>query len=105
MKITLKEGQKVFFTSDSHYSHRNICKGETAWDGTRDQRDFPDLTSMNNDIVNNINRCVGEDDIMFHLGDWSFGGKDQVYEFRRRIKCKNIHLIVGNHDEYIVENA
>jgi len=105
MKITLKKGQKLFFTSDSHYSHKNICRGETFWSTVRGQRDFANLTSMNDDIVKSINACVGKDDILFHLGDWAFGGKDQIHEFRQRIICDNVHLVVGNHDEYIIENG
>jgi calcineurin-like phosphoesterase family protein len=56
---------------------------------------------MNDMIVNNINHLVGEDDILFHLGDWSFGGFDNIQEFRDRLVCKNIHLILGNHDQHI----
>jgi calcineurin-like phosphoesterase family protein len=44
---------------------------------------------------------VGEDDILFHLGDWSFGGFEKIQELRDRIVCKNIHLILGNHDHHI----
>jgi calcineurin-like phosphoesterase family protein len=47
---------------------------------------------------------VGEDDILIHLGDWSFGGFDKVQEFRDRILCKNIHLVLGNHDHHIERN-
>jgi calcineurin-like phosphoesterase family protein len=47
---------------------------------------------------------VGEDDILIHLGDWSFGGFDKIEEFRSRILCKNIHLVLGNHDHHIERN-
>jgi calcineurin-like phosphoesterase family protein len=47
---------------------------------------------------------VGENDILFHLGDWSFGGFENIEEFRNRIVCKNIHLVLGNHDEHIDRN-
>jgi calcineurin-like phosphoesterase family protein len=53
---------------------------------------------MNAAIVDNINAVVKQDDILFHLGDWSFGGSAAILEFRNRIVCKNIHLIYGNHD-------
>ena len=51
-----------------------------------------------------INDIVGQDDILFHLGDWSFGGFESITEFRNRINCKNIHLILGNHDHHIERN-
>jgi len=102
MKIILKEGQQLFFTSDTHYSHKNICRATTEWTDAEDKtRDFKSLEHMNSTIVDNINSRVGEDDILFHLGDWSFGGFEKIQEFRDRIVCKNIHLILGNHDHHI----
>jgi len=109
MKIKLNKG-RIFFTSDTHYGHTNICRGVTNW---RDKngdvpmdttRDFETLEQMNNKIVESINSVVGEDDTLFHLGDWSFGGFDNIEEFRNRIVCKNIHLILGNHDHHIERN-
>ena len=107
MKIKLEKNQKVFFTSDTHYSHANICSATTKWDfskGERTFREFESLEEMNKTLVDNINKVVGEDDILFHLGDWSFGGIDKIWEFRKQIKCKNIHLITGNHDHHIIND-
>lgn len=101
MKITLQNNQKLFFTSDTHFHHTNICAGTTEWTEGRNYRPFPSLEEMDKVIVDNINSVVGEDDILIHLGDWSFGGKEQIWEFRKQIKCKNIHLVLGNHDHYI----
>lgn len=104
MKIKLEKNQKVFFTSDTHYNHANICSATTKWDfskGERTFRRFTSLEEMNKTLVDNINEVVGEEDILFHLGDWSFGGIDKIWEFRKQIKCKNIHLILGNHDHHI----
>ena len=56
---------------------------------------------MNDALVHNINKIVGEDDILYHLGDWSFGGVHNIYYFRKSLICKNIHLILGNHDQHI----
>lgn len=106
MKILLNKGQKVWFTSDTHYNHANICKGTTQWDrgGENHFRDFDTLNQMNAVLVNNINAVVGQDDILIHLGDWSFGGFDSIAEFRNRIVCQNIHLVLGNHDHHIGNN-
>ena len=41
---------------------------------------------------------------VFHLGDWSFGGYEQIREFWDRLICKNIHFIFGNHDHHIENN-
>ena len=105
MKLVLEKGQQLFFTSDTHYSHSNICSATTNWsvnDGYA--RKFDSLQDMNQRLVDNINDKVGEDDILIHLGDWSFGGFDKIEEFRSQINCKNIHLTFGNHDHHIERN-
>lgn len=105
MKIVLEKGQRLFFTSDTHYGHSNICRATTNWtDADNVTRDFSSLDEMNDTIVDNINEVIGENDILFHLGDWSFGGFENIEEFRSRITCKNIHLILGNHDHHIERN-
>jgi len=110
MKLVLREGQRLFFTSDTHYNHRNICRGVTDWrTQTGDipisqTRDFANLEKMNAAIVAGINNTVGQEDILFHLGDWSFGGFESIKEFRDRIVCQNIFLLYGNHDHHIENN-
>ncbi len=106
MKIEVKTGQNVYLTSDTHYNHFNLVSSITEWKDTRpgQTRDFKSLSHMNQTIVNNINSMVGEDDILIHFGDWSFGGIESIWEFRRQILCKNIYLIFGNHDEHIIAN-
>lgn len=56
---------------------------------------------MNATIYENINSSIKEDDILYFLGDWSFGGKDKVPIVRENIRCKNIHFVAGNHDHHI----
>jgi calcineurin-like phosphoesterase family protein len=105
MRITLEKGQQLFFTSDTHYNHSNICSATTKWEGASNlTREFNSLDHMNDTLVNNINNMVGEDDILIHLGDFSFGGFEKIQEFRDRIVCKNIHLVLGNHDHHIERN-
>lgn len=104
MKITLKPNQKLFFTSDTHYNHSNICRATTNWSNSDMTRDFHSLGEMNDNLVTNINETVGEDDILIHMGDFSFGGFEYIEEFRNRINCKNIHLFLGNHDHHIENN-
>jgi calcineurin-like phosphoesterase family protein len=107
MKIVAKN---IWFTSDSHFGHANICRGVSKWNtGDEEEfikatRNFPDLETMNEHIVDNINNCVGENDWLIHLGDFSFGGIENIEVFRSQIKCKNIVLILGNHDHHIENN-
>jgi calcineurin-like phosphoesterase family protein len=111
MKLEITD-KKVWFTSDTHYAHKNICRGVSDWKKVNKEtgilevcpestRPFETLEEMNEAIVNNINNTVGEDDILFHIGDWSFGGVERILEFRKQIKCKNIYLILGNHDHHL----
>jgi calcineurin-like phosphoesterase family protein len=101
---------KVWITSDTHYSHKNICRGVTNWrtkDGKipiESTRDFNTIEDMNSVIVDNINSKIGPDDTLIHLGDFSFGGFDKIGQFLDRLVCKNIHLVLGNHDHHIKNN-
>jgi len=105
MKIELKQHQRLWFTSDTHYNHINICRATTRWtDADSVTRDFASLEKMNEELVYWINRRVAQDDILIHLGDWSFGGFEIIKEFRDRIVCQNIHLVLGNHDHHIERN-
>jgi calcineurin-like phosphoesterase family protein len=105
MKINLSPGQNLYFTSDTHYGHSNICSATTKWENPEGNvRQFSSLEEMNSTIINNINSVIKPSDILFHLGDWSFGGFDKIEEFRNQINCKNIHLILGNHDNHIERN-
>lgn len=101
MKLLIKPHQCVFFTSDSHYNHTNICRGVSSWTELDHTRDFNIVTEMNSALIESINESIKEDDILFHMGDWSFGGYNSIAEFRNQIKCKNIHLLLGNHDHHI----
>ena len=105
MKIILNKGQRLWFTSDTHYNHANICRATTSWtDADSVTRDFSSLEKMNEELVYWINHNVAQDDILIHLGDWSFGGFDSIKQFRDRIVCQNVHLVLGNHDHHIQRN-
>jgi calcineurin-like phosphoesterase family protein len=104
MKLVLKDNQKAFFISDTHYHHKSIVRGSSTWADKTGCRDFDSLEEHDKALVERINGIVGEDDILFHLGDWSFGGFEMIQELRDKIVCKNIHLILGNHDHHIENN-
>ncbi len=50
---------------------------------------------MDEGIIRNINEVVKPGDTLWCMGDWSFRNHAA---YRSRINCKNVHLIVGNHD-------
>lgn len=100
----------VWITSDTHFSHKNICRGVTEWRNEKGEiplervRDFDTIEKMNDTIVNNINNVVGQDDLLIHLGDFSFGGFENIQKFWDRLICKNINIIPGNHDHHITND-
>lgn len=103
-KIELQQNQQLYFLADSHYNHKNIVRGTTEWKNLDENdnrvRNFDTIDQMNETLINNINSKIGQDDIIFHLGDWSFGGFEKIKEFRDRIVCQNIYLLIGNHDHH-----
>ena len=94
----------IWFTSDTHYGHKNICRGVSDWNNLDGTRDFQTISEMNDKIVENINSVVERDDILYHLGDWSFGGPINIYKLRERINCENLYIVPGNHDHHIINN-
>ena len=94
----------IFFTSDTHINHTNIIKGVSNWPDTSRCRDFKGREDHNHTIIDIINKYVMPDDILYHLGDWSFGGISSVWWFMEQLACQNIHLILGNHDHHILMN-
>ena len=81
---------RIFLTSDQHFYHRNanrLCG-----------RPWSTVEEMNAALLENINSVVGENDILYHLGDFAFGKKANFWEYMDMVKCKNIHFCLGNHD-------
>lgn len=110
MKINIDQSN-VFFCSDPHYHQNNIVKSISNWRNKEQScRDFKDLKHHDQTLIDNINKTVGENDILFCLGDWNFGSYvsgdsfSKGIEFRNAINCKYIHLILGNHDQDIRDN-
>ena len=83
------DGDRVFFTSDTHFYHSNIIN----FCG----RPFKNVEVMNETLIANWNSVVGPDDIVFHLGDFCLGGSAEWTNILNRLSGK-IYLIVGNHD-------
>ncbi len=90
----------VWFTSDTHFGHANICKGCSTWEDKDSCRDFATTEDHDNQIIDNINKLVKPADILYHLGDFGFGFNkvERFKEIRNLIKCETIYLILGNHD-------
>ncbi len=87
--VKYKDGSKIFFTSDTHFGHCNIIKFC--------DRPFKDTEEMDRVLIENWNNKVPEDGLVFHLGDFGWGGYQEYKKIRERLNG-NIILIKGNHD-------
>lgn len=87
----------MFFTSDLHFFHDNILK----WSN----RPYKTIDEMNDDIINRINKKVGNNGILYILGDVSFGNLANTIECLQRINTPNKTLIIGNHDEHFLKRG
>jgi len=103
MKLDHSLLDKVYFTSDTHAFHVNITRGTSNWgdNGIFKTRDFEHWQEMTERMAHNFNSVIPKDGILFHLGDWSFNGRDKIEIFRNMLNVEIIHLIAGNHDQHI----
>ena len=81
----------IFFTADTHFSHKNIIKFC--------KRPFKDINEMNESLISNWNARVSKTDLVYHLGDFGFG---DLSEILRRLNG-DIILILGSHDKNIYD--
>lgn len=94
----------LYFSSDLHCLHKNICYGTSVWENKEETtRKFDTPNEMTNHIIDNINNMVKFEDVLFLLGDLLFNYKDpKTYErILNRINCNQIHLLYGNHDNKV----
>lgn len=79
-----------WIVSDLHLNHNK--------DFIYYRRGFNDIQEHNREIINNINKSVKENDVLFSLGDFCLNtNEEQLNVFLDSIICKNIYLLFGNH--------
>lgn len=86
---------RVFFTSDTHFYHKNIIEYCDRPYRTLDGQ--PDTQAMNRDMVARWNAMVEKDDLVCHLGDFGFGNPGRLLGIRQALNGR-IRLVKGNHD-------
>jgi calcineurin-like phosphoesterase family protein len=101
----------IWFTGDTHFNHANICRlCKRPWlrDGDVDSNGnwinneikYERGRQTDDGIVDNWNRLVKKGDIVYHVGDFGFFKYSSDIERYIRSLNGNIHLILGNHDDY-----
>ena len=83
---------KIFFSSDPHYSHRNVIE--------YCNRPYTSIDGMNEALISNFNAKVGNDDVTYFLGDMFFCNLGHAKEIMSRLNGRK-KLILGNHDKLI----
>ena len=81
----------IWFTADFHLGHKNIIR--------YCNRPFQTIEEMNREILERLNSRVKANDILYFLGDFCIGSKARAAELRRKIRCKKIFALGGNHDK------
>lgn len=81
-----------WFTSDTHFGHANAIKFG---------RPFSTMEEMDAELARRWNALVGDDDEVWHLGDFCWPKKPGAY--LDQLKGR-LHLIVGNHDHKQTRN-
>lgn len=93
LHIEISPGQKIWFTSDLHLGHRNVIRFC--------DRPFTDEKEMGRRLIQNWNDTVGDNDIVFVLGDtfW-FNDSHSIKRVLSQLKGKDIYILPGNHDDF-----
>lgn len=86
--------QNIFFVSDFHAYH------DPKWPiPLWELRGYESMEEMNEDIIEKVNARVGENDILWNLGDGFLNANEEmVNAFLDRINCQNIYYLFGNHE-------
>ena len=79
----------MMFTSDLHLGHENLR--------SQYRTQFASVEEMDQVLIDNINRKMKRNDVLYVLGDLSFRSKRPVEEYLKQIKPRLV-LVMGNHD-------
>lgn len=86
----------LWFVSDCHFNHKNIC----LYAG----RPFASVEKMDRHLIDQWNARVKPNDDVWHLGDFAFVSKySDLTKLIHRLNGR-IHMILGNHDKMIIQN-
>lgn len=86
----------IFIVSDTHFNHKNILTF-TDSEG-KIFRNFDSVEEMNQTMIDNWNRVVTPQDIVYHLGDVYFGDPKEADKILHQLKGSK-RLLLGNHDD------
>lgn len=88
---------KVFFTSDTHFFHKNILKHCPSRKELCNASDENDIVSWDKWMVDEWNKTIKKHDIVYIIGDFAFGSAELSKKILGKLNGKKF-LILGNHD-------
>lgn len=90
--LDIKDKDKLYLVSDTHFGHANICR--------YCDRPFSSRKEMDDALIENWNSVVPEDGIVVHCGDFMLPHTPGFKEYWKYVKRLNgtIYLCPGNHD-------
>lgn len=91
--------QKVWFTADLHFGHKNIIKytDRASYLGLDLENDPDWLDKHDAALIEYWNSVVGKKDLVYILGDFSFRTSEGTKKILNKLNGKK-YLVVGNHD-------
>lgn len=81
-----------WIVSDLHFGHNNIVKY------CPNTRPYRSVSEMDENLIAKWNSTVAPNDVVFHLGDFSFYGAEKTRDIISRLNG-HIVFIKGNHDK------
>ena len=96
-KLIITDPSKLYFTSDTHFSHKAILSHQ--------DRPFLDLKDHDETLIKNWNDVVSDGDIVIHQGDFSLGLRSNKLKWILESLNGDIYLVKGNHEKDIMKKA
>lgn len=92
LKIDLTK-HKCWFGTDFHLQHKS--ERVRVWE----KRGYSSIYEHDAKIIEITNSCVGPNDYLIHLGDFSLNtSPDEWHQLLSRFRCQNIFYLWGNHN-------
>lgn len=93
-KLTDEIYNKLYVTSDTHFNHNK--------DFIYKNRGYDTPQDMTAGMIETINKVVGSDGILLHLGDFCLNTTyEEYYDILSKLRVKEIWMLWGNHNNPI----
>jgi calcineurin-like phosphoesterase family protein len=74
----MRNVSNIYFTSDTHFGHTNIIR--------YCNRPFSSVPAMDEAMIERWNARVGDDDVIYHLGDFTLSNRNTAHRVLSRLR-------------------